>query len=123
MEFYKLGKSVIQLKTLFNWDINSMMSCNGNLKVISDATPYLGLGIKYNNKESIDLLKDSLFSIYLDNKYSLKTDVKLPLNGIFNLILGMDIHDNKPLPYFNLIFNDNEEVPFTPRSLTYQNKL
>jgi len=110
MEFYKLGKTVMQLKSLFNWDFNSNMSLNGNVKLISDSVPYIGLGIKYNSKDSVDILKDSIYSIYIDSKYSLKTDVKLALNGIFNFIMGVDVHENKPYPYFNLIFNDNDEV-------------
>jgi hypothetical protein len=118
MEFYKVGKTVIQLKTLFNWALNTNMSLHGNLKLISDAKPYVGLGIKYNSKESIELLRDSVYSIYIDNDYSLKTDVKLALNGIFNLVVGLNIQENQPSPYFNLIFNDNEKTPFKPLSAT-----
>jgi len=116
MEFYKVGRSVVQLKSLFNWELNPFMSFNGNLKFVSDAKPYVGFGIKYNPKESFDALKESVFGVYLDSEYSLKTDVKLALNGVFNLILGVNVKENKPCPYFNIIFNDNDEVPFKPIS-------
>lgn len=114
MEFYKVGRSVVQLKSLFNWELNPNMSLNGNLRFISDAKPYVGFGIKYNAKESIDFLKDSVYSVYVDTDYSLKTDVKLALNGVFNLVLGVNVQENKPNPYFNIIFNDNDETPFKP---------
>ena len=114
MEFYKVGRSVVQLKSLFNWDMNPNMSLNGNFRFVSDAKPYVGLGIKYNSKESIDFLKDSVYSVYVDSDYSLKTDVRLALNNIFNLVLGVNVQENKPSPYFNIIFNDNDETPFKP---------
>lgn len=116
MEFYKVGRSVVQLKSLFNWDLNPNFSLNGNMKFISDAKPYLGIGLKYNAQETIDVLKDSVYSVYVDTDYSLKTDVKLALNGVFNLVLGLNVQENKPNPYFNIIFNDNDEVPFKPIS-------
>lgn len=116
MEFYKVGRSVVQLKSLLNWEINPSMSLNGNLRFVSDSKPYLGVGMKYNPKDSIDALKDAVFGVYVDTDYRLKTDVKLALNGIFNLVLGVNVHENKPCPYFNIIFNDNDEVPFKPIS-------
>lgn len=114
IEFYKIGKTVVQLKTLLNWELNNNISLHGNVKLISDAKPSAKLGIKYNSRDSIELLRDSIYSIQIDNDYSLKTDIKLALNGIFNLVVGLKVQENQANPYFNIIFNDNELTPFKP---------